>query len=69
MTEQEAAMAEPQDNGDRIRPARCLHCRYWFERCCHALALMEGDDQHPAKCSHFVIDTAQARPAMAATPW
>lgn len=62
-------MAEPQNDEGRIRPARCQHCRYWFERCCHALALMEGDDQRPAKCSHFVVDAPQPRAAAEASPW
>jgi hypothetical protein len=35
---------------------RCQACRYWFERCCHALALQEGNHHHPPKCMHFVSD-------------
>jgi|GEM_PF-4520350 hypothetical protein len=35
---------------------RCQQCRYWFERCCHALALLEGDNHEPCRCHHFATE-------------
>jgi hypothetical protein len=32
---------------------RCTDCRYWSERCCHALALRDGDNCHPPACQYF----------------
>lgn len=55
-------------NGDHGQ-YRCDSCRYWFERCCHALALADGSDQKPQNCGHFArmpssdqADTAEAAP-------
>ena len=47
---------------------RCHNCRYWFERCCHALALLEGDDKAPGACAHFVIESAQPHRLMEVSP-
>lgn len=48
---------------------RCNHCRYWFGRCCHALALMEGNYTAPATCSHFVTETAPPLRLSEAVQW
>ena len=47
---------------------RCQKCRYWFERCCHALALLEGDDKSPGACLHFVIESAPPHQLMEVSP-
>ncbi len=47
-----------QLNDAATHSKRCTLCRYWFGRCCHALALMEGDHAAPANCSHFITETA-----------
>ena len=41
----------------RSEPAneRCIRCRYWAERCCHALARRDHEDDQPAKCHHFTV--------------
>lgn len=39
---------------------RCDDCRYWFERCCHALALADGSDRTPRSCCHFARPPAPA---------
>lgn len=49
-------------------PLRCHSCRYWFARCCHALALLEGDDRQPMRCSHFMVESARPAPLMEASP-
>lgn len=43
----------PRDTADT---RRCQECRYWFERCCHALALLEGEDREPVRCHHFATE-------------
>lgn len=53
-----------QENSDN----RCHKCRYWFDRCCHALALLEGDDKSPGACLHFVTEAASPHPWMEISP-
>lgn len=47
---------------------RCRKCRYWFERCCHSLALLEGDDKSPGTCLHFVVESARPHQFMEISP-
>ncbi|MBC7952455.1 MAG: hypothetical protein H7Z12_11640 [Rhodospirillaceae bacterium] len=35
---------------------RCENCRYWSERCCHALALRDHDHHHPLTCHYFTSE-------------
>lgn len=44
-------MSRTDDEGPR-----CHQCRYWFERCCHALAQRDGDNRTPARCHHFATE-------------
>lgn len=47
------------------RDPRCPNCRYWFERCCHALALMDSE-KALASCQHFVSEKSAASPLLRA---
>jgi len=57
-----------QAGHDHHADGRCGHCRYWFERCCHALALAEGADRAPIGCGHFTRAVPIPRPGMEAAP-
>lgn len=37
----------------------CKDCRYWFERCCHALAKREQGDLNPLICHYFTAEIAR----------
>lgn len=50
-------------------PSRCQACRYWFERCCHALALLEGNHKQPSKCLHFVSEMAPPPRVLTTESW
>jgi hypothetical protein len=56
-------------DSQKIANTRCQTCRYWFERCCHALALIEGDDQQPTKCSHFIIEITPIADLLESARW
>lgn len=56
-------------NEHNTQNTRCHNCRYWFERCCHALALLEGNNTAPSRCSHFVVESAAPRRMMEVTSW
>lgn len=47
---------------------QCPHCRYWFQRCCHALALIDGGDKSPGACLHFVTQGTPPHPLLEGTP-
>ena len=47
---------------------RCRSCRYWFERCCHALALMEPTEQR-SHCRHFVNERTTPTPLLETASW
>jgi len=38
---------------------RCLKCRYWTQRCCHALALRDHRGDEPSKCHHFTAEASR----------
>ncbi|MBC7905733.1 MAG: hypothetical protein H7Y60_03170 [Rhodospirillaceae bacterium] len=38
---------------------RCDDCRYWSERCCHALAQREHDNDDPSNCHYFTNQMAR----------
>lgn len=59
-------MAKTQEIGTNNPCAHCQLCRYWFERCCHALALLEGKDKKSDNCGHFVTEASPPRPLLQA---
>ncbi|MGE5515344.1 MAG: hypothetical protein ACM31D_05930 [Bacteroidota bacterium] len=47
---------------------RCRKCRFWFDRCCHGLALLEGGNILPNECHHFVTEHAPPHRLMEVSP-
>lgn len=61
-------MAQRTDIMQTTDDSRCRKCRFWFGRCCHALALLEGDDKTPCACVHFVTENAPSHRLMEVSP-
>jgi hypothetical protein len=61
-------MAQRIKETEPVDQTRCRQCRFWFERCCHALALLEGNDQAPQQCVHFLTGGAPPHRVMEVWP-
>ncbi|HLO77796.1 MAG TPA: hypothetical protein VK196_15170 [Magnetospirillum sp.] len=62
-------MAQSQHPQRTASAAHCHDCRFWFERCCHALALLEGASAQPSGCTHFTIQAPAAQRTVETLPW
>lgn len=62
-------MPRTQIDSQKSENTRCHNCRYWFERCCHALALIEGDDLQPKNCNHFIIEATPLAQMLETAQW
>lgn len=56
-------MAQSETNRDR-----CTKCRYWAQRCCHALAMRDPDCDEPSKCHHFTAEAVRLNLTQEALP-
>lgn len=61
-------MAQSNSRSHSQDDSRCRKCHFWFERCCHALALLEGNNHSPCACQHFVTEHAPPHLMMEVSP-